>query len=278
MNRTVEARAVGPETAIELGFNLYVTQTHLDTVLGRTAAEAVRDFNILAECFDPKTSEGHYITALRSAGISLSTGIIRRKETLNERIQAAEEQREGSIGRMTMGQRGTGLLFGGLRMLVVGGFVVALVKLLLPILPTGSTEGQAGAWAPPVVTALGIILISSFFGSWSTGRRIRTIFREFNEAITEANREYRNSVLKEYQLAAEKATAAYREGFDVEPPPTTKGLENLLKSMAEENPLPKACELRTAHEKVRYALGCWLRKTSQHLIDGVSMDFGRTSR
>jgi len=97
-DRTVEARAVGPETAIELGFNLYVTQTHTDTVLGQTAAEAVRDFSVLAECFDPRTPEGHYITALRSAGISLSAGIVRRKVTLNERIQADEDQREGSIG------------------------------------------------------------------------------------------------------------------------------------------------------------------------------------
>ena len=173
---------------------------------------------------------------------------------------------------MTMGQRGAGLLFCGLKLLVVGGFVVALVKLLLPILPVASAEAE-DAWAAPVVTALGIILVTSFCGSWSTGRRIRTIFREFNEAITEANREYRRSVLKEYKLAAEKATAAYHDGFDMDPPPTTKGLENLLWSMARGKPLSETPEFRTVYEKVRYALGCWLKKASQHLMDGVPMGF-----
>lgn len=224
----VRARDIGPELAIEVGYNLYLLDACSEgSALRKSAETAVQQFNRIAEAFLGGTQEGLYIQKLRMAANSLARGIARRKQILKKREGAAEQKKTDMVVKIAQTEKLAGILRGGFQLLLLGGFGYALVKAFfaIPAL-AASVEGLEEQFAS-LASALGVALIGSFFKSWFMTRRILKVFKSYENAITGANEEYAQSVLKEYKFAAEEANLAFKQ-LTGEDPPVTEGFQNLL--------------------------------------------------
>ena len=231
----VAARDIYPLVAVEAGYNLYLADNCEDSVLRKSGQVAVRQFDKIMASFPEKSPEGIYCLNLRMAANSLARGIATRKRDLNKRIAAAEQKKDDMVGRIAETEKYVGFLKGALHLFMLGGFGYVLVMLMFRIakanIPTLETEsGGVGTKYASVAFALSLALVGSFLKSRIMAKRVLSIFSEYTEAISEANKQYTQSVIMEYKLAAETANMAWKEltGTD---PPMTPGLHNLLISI-----------------------------------------------
>ncbi|MBX9692485.1 MAG: hypothetical protein K2Z81_08880, partial [Cyanobacteria bacterium] len=96
--------AVTPIVAIELGYNLYLTEV-LDpnSHTRKSAVKATEDFNTLTDSFEPSSQERIYLMTLRLASNGFAQGILRRKRTLAEKLAAAKQEKEQAVKRFAKG-------------------------------------------------------------------------------------------------------------------------------------------------------------------------------
>lgn len=218
---------IQPETAIDIGYNLYLCDMCTDPALAKSAKSAINQFNKIAATAGETSPEGMYYVKLRMAANSLARGISRRKQTLRDKLQAAHQRKEDMVRRISQTEHFVGILRGGFQLLLLGGMTYAITTAVFGMtgLELESTGMQAKSAA--IASALGIALIGSFMNARFMARRILQIFAQYDAAVTTAQKAYARSVIKEYRLAVETANQAWREltGSD---PPATPGLENLL--------------------------------------------------
>ncbi len=221
--------AVTPIVAIEVGYNLYLTEVLDPTKMSwKSAAKAVDEFNGLAESFTPHGPERIYLMTLRLAANSFAQGILRRKRTLNEKLAAAKQEKEASVKRFSKGQGMGGFLIQGGKLLAVGGFLFALAQALvdLPMFQKlGSTEN--GASFSSLATAIGFTMLGGWVKSWMTDRKIFKLFRKYDEDFRAAHGEYVHEVVSEYRLSAQTAEHAWFL-LTGTASPSTGAFENLL--------------------------------------------------
>lgn len=221
--------SVSPNLAIEWGYNLYLAEVLEQTSETRTSAvKAVREIENLVESFPEGTRERFYLTTLRLAANSFAQGVERRKRSRIDSIDSAKQAKEDGIKRCTRDTRRGGLLSAGFKVLIMGGFVFTLVRLLFE-LPSVSQHNAAGVDAHyvSVCTALGIALIGAYIKAWWTDRKMVNIFKEYDQKVGNANEKYADEVVNEYRFAAQTAETAWHRLTDA-PAPMTKAFEALL--------------------------------------------------
>jgi hypothetical protein len=88
-------------------------------------------------------------------------------------------------------------------------------------------------------------MLGAFLRSWTVLRRLPKISKEFQTDWDKVQRQYRDSVLSEYRLAAETANLAWRQLTGMDSPPTTRAVESLLRAVIDsDGDNPTAAELR----------------------------------
>ncbi len=220
--------AITPNMAIEWGYNLYVIQVLPETSeTRRSALKAVKELEDLVDSFSAGSRERIYLTTLRMAAISFAQGVERRKSSRATDLASAVEEKEEAIMRNTRDTRRGGLLAGGFKILLLGGFVFALVRAIFGIHEISEQSHGADARYVSISTAFGIALIGAYVKGWFTGRRITAIFREYDAKVQKANESYAEEVVTEYRFAAQTAEMAWHCLTDV-PAPMTKAFEMLL--------------------------------------------------
>ncbi|MDZ4833992.1 MAG: hypothetical protein SGJ27_09470 [Candidatus Melainabacteria bacterium] len=220
--------AITPNMAIEWGYNLYVIQVLPETSeTRRSAMKAVQELEDLVDSFSPGSPERIYLTTLRMAAISFGQGVERRKGSRATALASAVEEKEDALDRITRDTRRGGLLAGGWKILLLGGFVFFLVRAVFGIhIADEETRGKDVHYVS-MSTALGIALIGAYIKGWFTDRKMRRIFREYDIKVKETNESYAEEVVCEYRLAAQTADMAWHCLTDV-PAPMTKAFESLL--------------------------------------------------
>lgn len=223
--------ALGPDVAIEWGFNLYLADNTAETTeVGRSARRALREFERFVVRFPEHSPERLYLAKLRMAATSFARGIARRKEALASRLEAAREAKQSRILAFAHGERLAGFVKGGLQLLLLGGFSYALVRALLLLPFLGAHVAGFEPQYASLATALGSTLLGSFLKSWFLNRRVHHVFAGFEDELRRADREYAESVIREYELAAQFAFHSWTQLTD-EPAPMTAAFQNLLLSV-----------------------------------------------
>jgi hypothetical protein len=226
----VAASDLMPDDIISWGYNMFLAEWCDKPVLRQSAQEVVRVYEEFANQFESGTKEWWYCARVRGAANSLARGIARRKKTHAERVAAAEQEKNNMIARLLESERWWGLLKGGVRLLLLGGFSYALVRAIFTVPHIAQqTTGLQEQYAS-VATALAVALIGSFVRWRLMMRRILRVFRTYANALSEANDEYAESVLAEYRFTAESAVQAY-ELLTGHKSPVTAGLNNLLQDL-----------------------------------------------
>jgi hypothetical protein len=239
--KPIAASDLMPDDAISWGYNLFLAEWCEKPLLRQSASEVVQVYEQFIAQFEKGSKEWWYCSRVRGAANSLARGIARRRKTHTERIAAAEQEKADMIARLSETERWWGLLKGGIRLLLLGGFSYAIVRAIftLPRLAQ-QTTGLHEQYAA-IATALAIALIGSFIRWRIMLRRMFRVFRIYAQAISDANEEYSKSALVEYRFAAESAVQAY-EQLTGHKSPVTAGLNNLLQDLiqgrygAEEEP------------------------------------------
>lgn len=220
--------AITPNMAIEWGYNLYVIQVLKETSeTRRSALKAVKELETLVDSFDPASRERIYLTTLRMAAISFAQGVERRKSQRATELASAMEEKEDALDRNTRDTRRGGLLSGGWKILLLGGFIFFLVRAIFGIHVVNEQAHGTDVHYVSMSTALGIALIGAYVKAWFTDRKMRRIFREYDTKVKTANESYAEEVVSEYRFAAQTADMAWQCLTDV-PAPMTKAFEMLL--------------------------------------------------
>lgn len=220
--------AITPNMAIEWGYNLYVIQVLPDTSeTRRSALKAVQELEDLVDSFAPGSRERIYLTTLRMAAISFAQGVERRKSSRASELGSAMEEKEDALDRNTRDTRRGGLLSGGWKILLLGGFVFFLVRAIFGIHVVNEQAHGTDVHYVSMSTALGIALIGAYVKAWFTDRKMRRIFTEYDTKVKNANERYAEEVVTEYRFAAQTADMAWQCLTDV-PAPKTKAFEMLL--------------------------------------------------
>lgn len=220
--------SVTPNVVVEWGFNLFLADTGRDgSEIRASAKKAVRDLETALSTVRPDSPSGIYITVVRMAASGFARGIERRKRDLMERKEAVRQAKDERVERLGRNQRFGGLLRGGVHLLLVGGFAYAVVRGTFQLPRLREHYGGLSEEYVSLASALGAGLIGSFFRDWWIQRELVRLFRNFEAAIERANREYVDSVVAEYQLAAETAANAWHQ-LTGEPPPVTPAFKNLV--------------------------------------------------
>jgi hypothetical protein len=226
----IAASDLMPDDVIAWGYNMFLAEWCEKPLLRQSAQQVVQVYEQFADQFEAGSQDWWYCSRVRGAANSLARGIARRKSTYAERVAAAEQEKTNMIARLLESERWWGLLKGGCRLLVLGGFSYALVRAIftLPRI-ADQTTGLQEQYAS-IATALAVALIGSFARWRLMMRRIIRVFRTYAQAISEANEEYAKSVLVEYRFAAESAVYAY-EQLTGRKSPVTAGFNNLLQDL-----------------------------------------------
>jgi len=226
----IAASDLMPDDVIAWGYNMFLAEWCEKPLLRQSAQEVVEVYNRFTEQFEQGTKEWWYCSRVRGAANSLARGIARRKNTHAERVAAAEQEKTNMIARLSESERWWGLLKGGFRLLVLGGFSYALVRAIFALPRISAQTTGLQEQSASIATALAVALIGSFARWRIMMRRLLRVFRTYSQAISDANDEYVNSVLVEYRFAAESAVYAY-EQLTGHKSPVTAGLNNLLQDL-----------------------------------------------
>jgi hypothetical protein len=234
----VVATDLTPDDVIAWGYNMFLAEWCEKPLLRESARQVVQVYEQFAGRFEEGTQEWWYCSRVRGAANSLARGIARRKSTYAERVAAAEQEKSDMISRLLESERWWGLLKGGFRLLMLGGFSYVLVKTLFAMPRIAEQTTAIQEQRASIATALGVALIGAFLRWRLMMRRIIGVFRMYANAISEANEEYARSVLTEYRFAAETAVHAY-EQLAGRKSPVTAGLNNLLQDLIQGGYVPE---------------------------------------
>jgi hypothetical protein len=226
----VAASDLMPDDIISWGYNMFLAEWCENEVLRQSAREVVRVYEEFTVQFQSGTREWWYCARVRGAANSLARGIARRKKTHAERVAAAEQEKASMVARLSESERWWGLLKGGIRLLLLGGFSYALVRAIFAVPRIAEQRAGLQEQYASIATALAIALIGSFLRWRLMMRRILGVFRAYAQALSDANDEYARSVLIEYRFTAESAVQAY-EQLTGHKSPVTAGLNNLLQDL-----------------------------------------------
>ncbi|HEY9730589.1 MAG TPA: hypothetical protein V6C89_01670 [Drouetiella sp.] len=238
--------ALTPNIVIVWGANMLLAD--ISTSGSQTALSACRslsDLEAAIESFPPDSRERIYLTTLRLTAAGLARGIERRKCALGERHQAARDRKELFVRDFAKGQRFQTIALGGLKQLVICGFVFALAR-ALALIPAVAHETQnLNLQYASLAFAMGVTLVGSFFKEWSVKRQIMRAFKHYDEAISEADKGYVREVMSEYRLAADTAEQAWFLLTGVHSR-TTRAFESLLLGVMSEGDSPEVTLTQTS--------------------------------
>ena len=232
----ITARDIHPVVAVEAGYNIYLADNCQDSELHKSAQIAVRNFNKAINSFPEKSPEALYCLNLRMAANSLARGIATRKYNLNKRIAAADQRKDDMIRRLAETEKLVGFFRGGLQLLLLGGFGYFLVRAIFGRTQTAGIDPRYAS----IAFALALALIGSCVKSRLIAKKVLNVFAQYNEAITQANDRYIQSVVTEYKLTAETANLAWKELTGTDPPTTPSFDDLLLGVMASGTRAPEA--------------------------------------
>jgi|GEM_PF-2337932 hypothetical protein len=220
--------SISPNLAIEWGYNLYLAEVLEQNSETRiSAVKAVREIEQLVETFAQGTRERLYLTTLRLAANSFAQGVERRKRSRIDSIDSAKQAKDDGLKRCTRDTRRGGLLSGGFKLLIMGGFIFSLVRVVFGLPAVSQHNAGIDVHYVSVCTALGIALIGAYIKAWWTDRKMVSLFKEYDEKVTKANETYADEVVNEYRFAAQTAETAWHQLTDA-PAPMTKAFEALL--------------------------------------------------
>lgn len=220
--------SISPNLAIEWGYNLYLAEVLEPTSETRmSAVKAVREIEALIETFPEGSRERLYLTTLRLAANSFAQGVERRKRSRIDALDSAKQAKESGIKRCTRDTRRGGLLSGGFKLILMGGFIFSVVRVIAGLPSVSQANVGVDAHYVSICTALGIALIGAYIKAWWTDRKLVSIFREYDRKVESANEKYADEVVNEYRFAAQTAETAWHRLTDA-PVPMTKAFEALL--------------------------------------------------
>lgn len=219
-----------PNLAIEQGFDQHIVDSMPDTALRNGASKSVAEFDGFCETFTIGSRERLYLTTLRMAATSMASGMTRRKRILNDRLNSAEVEQDVFLRSFARGQRLGGFLSGALKLLLLGGFSMILVRTVF-----ANVVPDADAVASPkmdpnhmsLATALGVTLIGAYLREFYQGWQLGRAMKRFKKAVDSANTWYQEEISKEYKLAAETANNAWLQ-LTGKPALMTGAFERLL--------------------------------------------------
>lgn len=220
--------AVSPNLAIEWGYNLYIAQVlpeHSET--RKSAVKALAELEALVDSFEPGSRERLYLTTLRMAANSFAQGVERRKRSRGDDLETASQEKEEAIKRCTRDTRRGGLLSAGFKLLLLGGLIFLIVRVVFNMPTVHERAEGADSHYLSVCTALGVALIGAYVKAWFTDRKMVAIFRAYDKKVKTANERYAEEVVTEYRFAAQTAETAWHRLTD-SPAPMTRAFESLL--------------------------------------------------
>ncbi len=220
--------SVSPNVAIEWGYNLYLAEVLDENSETRlSAVRAVHELEDLVNSFARGSRERLYLTTLRLAANSFAQGVERRKRSRADTLESAKQEKEEAIKRCTRDTRRGGLLSGGFKILLMGGFIFLLVRAVFDLPSVERQTAGADLQYISTCTALGIALIGAYIKAWFTDRKMVALFKQYDNKVQAANDRYADEVVTEYRFAAETAETAWHRLTD-SPAPMTKAFEALL--------------------------------------------------
>lgn len=220
--------SVSPNVAIEWGYNLYLAEVLDETSETRlSAVRAVHELEDMVNSFVNGSRERLYLTTLRLAANSFAQGVERRKRSRADALESAKQEKEEAIKRCTRDTRRGGLLSGGFKILLMGGFIFLLVRAVFDLPSVERQAHGADLQYISTCTALGIALIGAYIKAWFTDRKMVALFKQYDLKVQAANDRYADEVVTEYRFAAETADTAWHQLTDA-PTPMTKAFEALL--------------------------------------------------
>lgn len=231
--------ALTPNIVIVLGANMLLANISADgNRLAQSACKSLDELEETIASFSPDSRERIYLTTLRLTAANLARGIERRKHTLGERHGAARERKNLFVSDFAKGQRFQTIALGGLKQLAICGFVFALARALALIPSVAHETHNLNLQYASLAFAMGVTLVGSFFKEWSVKRQIMRAFKQYDQAISEADKGYVSEVMGEYRLAADTAEQAWflLTGAHSQ---TTRAFEGLLLGVMSEGESPE---------------------------------------
>jgi hypothetical protein len=192
----------------------------LGPTLRDAARSASREFTSAVEEVPRDTVEGQYLRELLMAAVSFAAGLTRRQQERAARIAVAEQDRELDFRRIIQTQRLGGVLRGGIQLLVLGGFVYALVNTIFSARVLAGHDPNVNPGFASLATALASALIGGFAKAWWMGYKVDRVEKRYKEELAEAKRIYLREATQEYEYAAQEANLAWHRLTGEEPPMT----------------------------------------------------------
>ncbi|HEY3245971.1 MAG TPA: hypothetical protein VGM03_21725 [Phycisphaerae bacterium] len=226
--RELSATDIGPGEAIMAGFSMVAADNDaLGPTVRVAARKAADEFTSSVEVFPLGSRDRQYLDELLMAAVSFAAGLTRRQQERAARINTAEDEREFNFKRIVQTQRTTGVLKGGVQLLVLGGFAYAIVNAMFSLKALESGAPGLDPRYASIATALASALIGSFFKAWWTGRRVDQIHEKYRDALREAKCIYAVEATQEYEFAAQEANLAWQK-FTGKAPPMTDAFRVLV--------------------------------------------------
>ncbi len=220
-NAELAAADITPGEAIMAGFSMVAAD---NPALGETIRAAARaaaaEFRGLVSSFEDGSRERKYVSELLMCAVSFAAGLARRQAERAHRVEAAEQERALNFKRIVQTQRTSGILKGGVQLLLLGGFAYAIVKTIIGIKVLEGEATKLDAQYASLATAMASALIGSFIKAWWTGRSIGQVDRHYKDALREAKCIYAVEARQEYELAAQEANLAWQKFTGKKPPMT----------------------------------------------------------
>lgn len=221
------ATDLAPGEAIMAGFSMVAADnTSLGPTLRAAARKAADEFTASVDRFPSGTRERQYVDELLLAAVSFAAGLARRQQERAQRVLAAEQERDFEFKRIVQTQRTSGVLKGGVQLLLLGGFAYALIAAIFGFKMLQESGEHPRQYAS-LATALASALIGSFCKAWYTGWRINQVDRRYKSALRDAKTIYLQEATQEYEFAAQEANLAWQK-LTGKPPPMTDAFRVLV--------------------------------------------------
>ena len=248
-----------PDRVLDIAYALYVLmasdEQERQTETYAIARSIVAKFRQVCDKHDNlETPEGQFLFSLEQIVVSLSRGINRRKNTLNDRLKAARDKKARQLKEIGDTSFRAGYLKAGWRALFIGGLGFFLAQHFLPNLHLGEDKSPTFA---SLAIATGAILIFSFVRSIWTNYRFNEVYTAYELARNKADGLYIEEVLQEYVRSRNDAARAWKlySGRD---PEKSLGFEAVLHEDSNRRKIhsPESSAL----EKVVRTAKEWLKK------------------
>ena len=215
--------SITPAAVSDLAYSHYVYskakangyhEDELDPIVAK-AKWTVDAFDALLKRTIEGTPEWVFAMAVNRIMVSLSSGILRRKQTFHEGKAAAKEAKD-EHKRIVASAAKQALVFQlSVKSLLLGLAGTLLSQFILPMIKQGDLTHQGMA---SIATGLGVALASDYLKRWIVQIRLLGIDAKYSEAVNFALRLYRASSLEEYTRADQCASEAYERYTGKKPP------------------------------------------------------------